>query len=153
MKITVHIVAILCLSLLVFSCNRVKDKTMEMINKGGETAGKTATEFFEGVTEGVDKTLQCEVSVSQTLKEKGLRTGKFSIESDSLDGRNNVFTVYLIFDKDFNGPITAFTFDKNGAENGRSTLQVEGESGEARFVDFYFDKRTYIEAKSKIMLQ
>ena len=65
-------------SLLMFSCDRVKKKTKETINKSGEVVGKTATEFFEGVSEGVDKTLQCEIILSPELKEKELKTGKFA---------------------------------------------------------------------------
>ena len=45
------------LALFTLSCDRLKQKTKETINKGGETVGKTATEFLEGVTEGVEKTL------------------------------------------------------------------------------------------------
>jgi len=30
--------------------------------------GETATEFFEGVAEGVDKTLECEIVLSDDLK-------------------------------------------------------------------------------------
>jgi len=59
------------LAVLTISCNRVKDKTKETINQSGEAVGKTATEFFEGVSEGVDKTLQCEISLSQDLQDKG----------------------------------------------------------------------------------
>ncbi|WP_346882420.1 hypothetical protein [uncultured Algibacter sp.] len=51
---------ILIFMLLFTSCDKIASKTKETINKSGETVGETATEFFEGVTEGVDKTLECE---------------------------------------------------------------------------------------------
>jgi len=136
------------------SCGWVKNKTKEGINKGGETVGKTATEFFEGVSEGIDKTLQCEINLSQELQDKGVRTGKFSINNSLEGGTNNLLTMYLIFDKDFNSPITAKVFDKNGLEIGRAKLiNIENQAGNAGYYDFAFDKRTYIEVKSKILLE
>ena len=140
-------------TLLTISCNRVKEKTKDTINKGGETIGKTATEFFEGVSEGVDKTLQCEISVSKNLIDNGLKTGAFSIENDTAGGKNNLLTLYLIFDNNFKSPLTVKAFDKNNLEIGRTKLEVEGKAGEAGYYDFVFDKRTYIEAKSKIKIE
>jgi hypothetical protein len=49
---------ILVLLLLVFtlvSCNQIKSKTKETINESGEIVGKSASEFIEGVSEGIDK--------------------------------------------------------------------------------------------------
>ncbi len=143
--------SVLILSL--FACNRIKQETKEALNKGGETAGKTATEFIEGVTEGVDKTLQCDIVLSQELKTKGLRTGKFSINNDTAGGENNLLILYLIFDKDFKDNLSVKAFDKNGLELGRTSLEVEGKQNDAKYYDLRFDKRTYIEVKSKIMIE
>ena len=147
-----HIITILSVLMLLVSCSRVKEKAKETINKSGEAVGKTATEFFEGVYEGVDKTLQCELSLSNVLTDKGLKTGKFAVESAD-GGRNNQLTVYLIFDKDFKSPVTAKVFDKNGLEIGRTKIDVEGKADETGYFDFVFDKRSYIEVKSKIVLE
>jgi len=147
-----HIISFFFVLLLLASCGRVKEKARETINKSGETVGKTTTEFFEGFSEGIDKTLQCELSLSSSLKEKGLKTGKFNIEN-SEGGRNNQLTVYLIFDRDFKYPVTAKAFDKNGLEVGRTKIDIEGKTDEAGYFDFTFDKRTYIEVKSKIVLE
>jgi hypothetical protein len=148
-----NLLTILTLSLMLFSCSRVKEKTKETINEGGEVIGKTATEFFEGVSEGVDKTLQCEIHLSQSLGERGLKTGKFSINNDTSGGQNNLLTLYLIFEKDFNDDISIRVSDKKGLETGRTKMKVEGKAGEAKYYDFYFDKRTYIEVKSKITIE
>ena len=147
-----HIILILSVLMLSVSCGRIKEKAKETINKSGETVGKTTTEFFEGVSEGIDKTLQCELSLSSSLMEKGLKTGKFNIEN-SERGRNNQLTIYLIFDKDFKSLVSAKVFDKNGLEVGRAKIEIEGKTDEAGYFDFTFDKRTYIEVKSKIVLE
>ena len=147
-----HIILILSVLMLSVSCGRIKEKAKETINKSGETVGKTTTEFFEGVSEGIDKTLQCELSLSSSLMEKGLKTGKFNIEN-SEGGRNNQLTIYLIFDKDFKSLVSAKVFDKNGLEVGRAKIEIEGKTDEAGYFDFTFDKRTYIEVKSKIVLE
>jgi len=145
-------ISILFVLILLVSCGRIKEKAKETINKSGETVGKTATEFFEGVSEGIDKTLQCELSLSQSLMDNGLKTGKFSIESAN-EGSNNQLTVYLIFHKDFKSSVTAKVFDKNGLEIGRSKIDVEMKAEEAGYFDFIFDKRSYIEVRSKIILE
>ena len=134
------------------SCGRIKEKTKETISKGGETVGKAATEFFGGIVEGIDKTLQCEVSLSNSLIDKGLKTGKFVIEN-AAGGRNNQLTIYLIFEKDFMSPVTAMAFDKNGLEIGRAKIEVKGKADETGYFDFIFDRRSYIELKSKIVLE
>ena len=138
--------------MLLGACGRIKEKAKETINKSGETVGKSATEFIGGVSEGIDKTLQCELSLSESLVDKGLKTGKFMIGSAD-GGRNNQLTIYLIFDKDFKTSVTAKAFDKNGLEVGRAKIEIEGKADEAGYFDFVFDKRSYIEAKSKIVLE
>lgn len=147
------LITLFLLLVLTISCGKVKEKAKESINKGGETVGKTATEFFEGVSEGIDKTLQCEILLSQGLQDKGLKTGKFSIESDPNGGRNNLLILYLIFNKDIKTSLTAKVFDKNGLEVGRANIEVTSDAGNASYYDFVFDKRTYIEVKSKITLE
>ncbi|MEC4004952.1 hypothetical protein OX283_009815 [Flavobacterium sp. SUN052] len=135
-----------------FSCNKVKETAKETINKSGEAVGKTATEFVEGVTEGVDRSLDCTIKISDKLTSKGLKTGKFSIENDSLGGKNNKVVIYFIFDKNFNEEISIKTFDKKDLEAGRTKLLITGKVGEAKYYDIIFDKRTNIETKSSIKI-
>jgi len=135
------------------SCNQVKDKTKQTINKGGEVVGKGATEFFEGVSEGVDKTMQCKITLSEGLINNGIRTGKFFIDSDTLGGIKNKLSIYLIFEKDFSGIIKVKSFDKNGLESGRTSLNVTGKTGSATYFDFIFDRRTNIEQKSNLVFE
>jgi hypothetical protein len=139
--------------ILTSSCYHVEEKAKTVINKTGEVVGKSATEFIEGVTEGVDKTLQCEIVLSQTLKSKGIQAGKFAINNDSSGGRNNILTLYMIFDQDFKGNVSAKVFDKSGVECGRTLSYIEGVAGNAKYVDFNFDKRTRIGIKSHITIE
>jgi hypothetical protein len=143
---------LLLLLAIAVSCGKIKEKTKDGINKGGETVGKTATEFFEGVSEGVEQTLACEILLSQELKDMGVKTGKTSVNNSPDGGNNNLLTLYLIFDKDFKSSVIAKAFDKNGLEIGRAKLEIQSKTGDAGYYDFSFDKRTYIEVKSKIQL-
>lgn len=148
-----HLTA-LGLILLLSGCDGCKQKTKETINKGGEVVGQTATEFVEGISEGVDHTLQCEIVLSKTLTDQGLSTGKFTIADNTVDGGyNNQLTLYIIFNKDFDAPVSAKVYDKQGLEAGRTQIQVRGKAGAAGYFDFAFDKRTYIEVKSKVVLE
>jgi hypothetical protein len=65
------------------SCTRIKSTAKETLNKGGEVVGKSATEFVEGVSEGVERTLDCLIVVSEELINKGISTGKYFITNDS----------------------------------------------------------------------
>lgn len=146
-------VAIGLFALMACSCGDVSEKAKETINRGGEVVGKTATEFIEGVSEGIDKTLECEIVLSPELAAKGLKTGKFSIETDSTGGHNNMLTLYIIFEKGFKEAVTVKAFDKKGLEIGRSKVLVKGKAGDATYYDFKFDRRTYVEVKSKLVIE
>lgn len=134
---------------LAISCNKVKEKTKETINKGGETVGEMATEFTEGVTEGVERNLDCKVVVSDGLKAQGISTGKYHIENDSL-GKDNQLVIYIITEKAFKGTLTFKVNDKKGIEFGRQQLQLDAKAGAAGYYDVVFDPRTDIEVKSTI---
>nr|WP_321235449.1 hypothetical protein [uncultured Psychroserpens sp.] len=145
---------ILALSFCVLcACQRVKDKTQDTINAGGEAVGKSAAEFVEGISEGIDKSLECKIELSKTLLEKGLKTGKYAIEDSPAGGHDNLLTLYIIFEKDFKDIVYVKVFDKNGLETGRAKLEVEGQKGFADYFDFTFGKRAEIEAKSLILVE
>lgn len=150
MKKTTLIFAIITL---LFACNRIKEKAKDGINASGELVGKAAAEFTEGVTEGIERTLDCSINVSTDLNQKGISTGKFQISNDSLGGYNNMLSVYLIFDKNFNNDITVKITDKKGVEIGRTQRNITAKKGEAKYYDFRFDKRSQIEVKSDIVLE
>lgn len=138
--------------LVLVSCNGIANKTKEGINKGGEVVGETATEFFEGVSEGVDKTLECEIVLSENLLNKGLRNGVYNIENQPI-GKNNKLTIYLIFNEDFDSNVTAKAYNKNGLEIGRAKANVSGKKDDAGYFDFEFDDRTDIGFRNKIILE
>lgn len=151
MKTILPIVLAFAYFLAFTSCNRVKEGTKEVINKTGETVGRASGEFLEGVSEGVDRSFDCEIVLSENLKSKGITTGKFSISDSS--GRKNQLSLYLIFNKDFSSRIMARVSDKKGLENGRSTVEVTAKASDARFVNFVFQPETDIEVKSKIYIE
>ncbi|WP_346882421.1 hypothetical protein [uncultured Algibacter sp.] len=93
------------------------------------------------------------VLLSQELIDKGIKTGSFTIADIELEGKNNLLTLYIIFDKAFNAEVIAKAFDKNNLEIGRSKINIEGSVGEAKYFDFEFDKRTYIGVRNKIMIE
>ncbi len=138
---------LMSLLFITYSCEQVKEKTRETINKSGEIVGETSTEFFHGVKKGVDNTLNCKLDIGQNLKGSGIETGKFSINSKE-SSNNNLLTLYLIFNKNFNQELTVKATDKSGVEIGRTKLKINEKSGNAGYYDFEFDSRTDIESKS-----
>jgi hypothetical protein len=132
------------------SCNQIKEKTKETINDGGEIVGKSATEFIEGVSEGIDETIKRDIVLTENTKPFNFETGKSIIENDDFGNANNVLVQYFIFNQSIDTVLTAKVLDKEGVELGRTKAKVEYESGDADYVEFIFDDRTYIDVKSKI---
>lgn len=128
-------------------CNRIKKKTKDAINKTGETVGKGASEFFDGMAEGVNQSFACRVEFSDELKARGLGYGKIRINSGP-DASDNILSIYLSFEEAYSGDLQVSVKDQSGAEYGRSQASIAAKKGEARFVDFVFDKRTDIETRS-----
>lgn len=145
-------VVLLSIVFVLMSCNRIANKTKEGINRGGEVVGETATEFFEGVSEGVDKTLECEILLSKQLKNKGLKVGVYDIESQPV-GNNNKLTLYLIFNQNFSKELIAKAYNKNGLEIGRAKSKINATKGDAGYYDFEFDERTNIGFRNKITIE
>jgi len=151
-KILIYAAAIV----IAISCQDVKQKTKETLNKGGETVGELATEVGEGISEGIDRTLESKVVLSESLKAKGIAVGKFKIEADSINNKDyndNKLTIYLATEKDFDGTLTFKVTDKKGVEFGRKQLTVNSKAGNAAYYDVVFDPRTDMEIKSTIEIQ
>jgi hypothetical protein len=136
----------------VSSCNRVKESAKQTINKAGAIVGTGSSEFLDGVSEGVTQSFDCSVELVKVLEEKGLKIGKFKIATNS-SGQENIVSIYLIFDKDYKGQVSAKIFDNKGYEYGRASLALEAKAAQAGYFDFVFDKRTNIERKSRILLE
>lgn len=144
--------SLLVIFIFICSCNKVKDKTKETVNKAGEVVAKTGSEFVDGVSKGVEQTFQNEILLSENLKNMGVKTGKILINSSD-SAQNNILTAYMIFDEKIERNIIVKVFDENSREYGRAKLNVSAEKGEAKYFDFVFDKRTHIERKGKIIFE
>ena len=142
----------LIMSVICASCNWTKEKTKEAANKTGEAVAKTGAEFVDGVSKGIEKSFSNEIIISEKLKADGLQTGKMLITgTDSTT--DNILSAYLIFEKPFNQEITVKVFDEQGLEYGRLSKPVSGITGEGKYFDFVFDKRTNIDGRGKISFE
>ncbi|AFM04838.1 hypothetical protein Fleli_2473 [Bernardetia litoralis DSM 6794] len=135
------------------SCNKIKSKAKETIKQGGKTVGETASDFFEGVSEGIEKNLKSEIVLSQSLDKKGLEIGSYSVENQGIGNNDNKLILYLIFNKNFDDTLLVKVFNKNNLEVGRTKLAIQNEANNAKHYNFVFDKRTHIDSKSKITLE
>ncbi len=115
-------------------------------------AGQAIGEFTSGVTSGVEKSIEPKVVLSEKLKSSGLSFGKIIVSGDSAD-LENVLTVYIIFDNDFNGSFLVKAFDNKKREMGRVKTDVKGKKDEARYVEFHFDQRTNIDNDSELTIE
>lgn len=144
---------LLCLMLYMgASCKWAKEKTKETANKTGEAVGKVGSEFADGVAKGVTKTFDEEIQLSEALKKAGLATGKVLVSSSD-SASDNILTPYFIFNGPIDRKVTVKVFTATGQEFGRTTVQLKGQEGEARYVDFIFDKRTNIDLRSKVVIE
>lgn len=145
-------IAAACIVLCLCSCDWAAEKSKKAVNKSGELVGKAGSEFADGLSKGIEQSFNSKVEISQDLRIKGLETGKVTFHgTDSTS--DNVVTAYLIFNNNINQLITVKVFDVNGDEYGRSSQQVAGNKGEAKYFDFPFDPRTNIDGKGKITFE
>jgi hypothetical protein len=138
--------------LAIFACNRVKETTKDAIHTAGKVAGKSASEFGDGVVEGMDQTFGCTVKLSLELIAAGVSAGKYNLPDSSGNGKYTL-SIYLIFAKDYSKPIQAIVNNDAGLEYGRTKCSVDAKANEAGYYDFVFDKRTNIESKSVFILK
>ncbi len=138
------------LSLFVFSCSH--SSVNEKINKVGEVVGEASGELAKGLGNGATKAFDVKIDLAEELKKKGLSIGKTTLSSDST-GTDNLLSAYLIFDKDFSGKITAKIFDNKSKEMGRINTMVDMKAGDAKYIDFDFDKRTNIDSDCTITIE
>jgi hypothetical protein len=141
---------LLVLPVLLSQC--VSDETKEKLNKAGNETGQTVGKFVSGVTNGVEKAFEAKITLSQNLKEKGIQFGKITVSSDS-EGKDNLLIIYVIFNQDFKGQLSAKAFDNKDLEMGRTKMTVSGKKDDARFIEFHFDKHTNIDSDSKISIE
>lgn len=139
------------ISLATPSCNRVSETSKEVINKTGETVGKGVSEFAKGVEEGVNKSYECKLEVSEPLSKLGLRTSKFRINKITNTNKNTL-SVYCMFVADFKQTVLVKVIDANGNEYGRVKQSIQMLKGEAQFFDFVFDDKVDIEDKSTFII-
>lgn len=143
-----------CLIIFMASCSgpEVKEKAREAINKTGETVGKGASEFFDGVADGVSERFNCHVQIDSSLVKKGLEMGKIRVTgSDS--GSAHILSIYFVFNENMDQPVSIKLLDEEKKEYGRIKGMISGKKGEARFVDFVFDPKTAIETNSLFQIQ
>jgi hypothetical protein len=141
--------ALLCL---LTACDWAKRKTKETVHKTGEVVAKAGSEFADGVAKGVEKTFTNEVTIAEPLAKQGFKTGRISFHGTD-SSRDNILTVYVIYDNNIDRQITAKVYDDNQQEYGRTSLKVKGNKGEAQYVDFVFDKRTNIDSKGMVSFE
>ena len=144
------VLIILTLAFFTFACNHTK--TTDKINTVGDATGKVLGEFVEGVSTGISEAFDIKIDLPKNLTDKGISLGKCTVNSDSV-GTDNLLSVYIIFNNDFNGTITAKAFDSKDQEMGRAILTLDGKKNEAKYFDFHFDARTNLDSNSKITLE
>jgi hypothetical protein len=132
------------------SCDWAKKKTKDTVNKTGEIIAKTGSEFVDGVSKGIEKTFNNEIELGENLKNRGIQLGKIKINSSDSTS-DNILNVYVIFGNDFDQNILVKVMNEDGQEYGRSNQMVVGKKGDAKYIDFIFDKRTNIDGKGKLI--
>ncbi|MFN8438984.1 MAG: hypothetical protein U0V72_15345 [Cytophagales bacterium] len=134
------------------SCDWAKETSKKTVHKTGEMVAETGSEFVDGVQNGIEKSFEHTISISENLKQKGLKLGKTSISSSDT-ATDNIVSVYVIFEKTISENIRLKVLDDKGVEYGRTTKFITGKKDEARYEDFVFSKRTNIDKKGTLVFE
>ena len=113
--------------------------------------GSTARSFGDGVGEGIDKSGNSMLKISESLNNRGLKLGHHTVSDEN--GNDNKLSLYFIFEKDFEGSVMVKVLNKQGVEVGRVKQQIKGKKDDAAYFDFVFDSRTNIDPKYNIIIE
>jgi hypothetical protein len=105
--------------------------------KAGQAVGETVTDFTRGVGSGIDKRLEVNVELSEKLT--GLGVSKTVAKSAGIDDHKKGVTVYLMSQTPVTGSLVARALNDEGAEIGRSVVDIELGADDAKYVTFRFD--------------
>ncbi len=109
--------------------------------KAGAKVGETLVDFATGVGAGVDKKMLVPIELSPAVGAKGITHTAAKALGVGVPETSKGFTIYLIAQRPYEGPIIAKAFDKAGAEIGRSRVKVSFTADDAKYVAFEFDSR------------
>jgi len=123
----------------------------QAIESGAETAGKAAGTIAQHVGSGVEQAFELKPDLSPRLSNAGVQLGKTLIGSEG-EGTDNKLSVYFIATRKLNLQISARVSDVKGQETGRTNSMLQLDSGQARYLDFLFDKYTNMDSDSRIYL-
>ncbi|MGQ2984104.1 hypothetical protein [Flavobacterium sp.] len=140
------------LTLAIACKEETEDKARDVINEGGKAVKETTDKVVDEVSSHFEDSRGCTIALSEQMKEKGIGTGKFYIEKDSVTKKYNKLVIYLINDKNYSGVVNFKVAGKDGVEIGRTSLNVDTKNGTAGYRDVIFDGRTDIEPKSTISI-
>ena len=139
-------------ALVAFSCGKVSEKAGETIGSGAQKVGKTATDIVNSIDKGISESAGLTITLSDRLRKEGLSFGKYYIRENN-EGKDNTISLYLISDKDFNGPLQVRLYDKKGVEMGRLEKPFQQKAGAASYADFVFDDNIEIENQSTVTIE
>jgi len=150
-----RITSLISLTILITSlsaCNWAGDKAKTAIHKSGEAVASAGSEFADGVSSGVKKSFRNELKISDALKKAGMNCGIFNIRSAN-GGTDNVLSVYVIYDKDFDRDVKIRLMNTSGEEYGRIRQHLAGKADDAGYVDFTFGAQTTINGRGTIYFE
>lgn len=142
----------IALSLALACKEETEQKAKDAINEGGKVVEETADKVVDEVSSHFEDSRGCKVELSEELKNKGLGIGKFYIEKDSVTKKHNKLVIYIVNDKQYHGALTFKVADSEGAEIGRTSVDIHPKTNMSGYFDIVFDKRTDIEPKSIISI-
>lgn len=116
------------------------DKQDESVAKqAGDKVGQVVTEFASGVGQGVDKSMEVTVELSEALTGRGVEMTMS--KSLGMDPTRKGISVYLISSQPLKTSLMAKALNKEGQEIGRSVVDVEFGADDAQYVAFPFDAK------------
>jgi hypothetical protein len=122
----------LAVAILVTGCGKQGENKAK---ETGKQVGGAITDFAAGVGAGADKSLLANVTLTPEMEKQGLSMS--TAKSKGLGDKG--ITIYIVAKSAFKGTFLAKAFNKEGAEIGRATADVEFAADDAKYIDFKFN--------------
>lgn len=118
----------------------------------GQRVGESLTDFAKGVGSGVDNRLEVPVELTEQVSKLGLKTTVAKSSGFNEDGQKTV-TVYFIAGQPVKAWLLAKALNAENQEVGRSAVEVELSTDDAKYVIFGFDREMDVQRVVKYVVE
>ena len=134
------------------SCNTLQKTALETDSDSTSTVEESTSSFMDGISEGIYEKFTCTFELTDNKKFANISFGEYKLASSD-SAKNNILSVYTIFNETVDTTVNVTVFDIEGTEYGSTTFKLSGSLLDPQNVDIIFPKEVEISQQSTFKLK